>query len=83
MPQTDSVRDMSQTERHLAMQAYSSNGHLVVMKTLQMQEVASWQQLEQLEDEAATLRGLDHTGIPACLEYGEHKQGFCMVQAIA
>ncbi|KAL3158421.1 hypothetical protein ABBQ38_010656 [Trebouxia sp. C0009 RCD-2024] len=60
--------------------AYSSSGNLVVMKTLQMQEVASWQQLEQLENEAETLKRLNHLGIPACLEYGEHMQGFCVVQ---
>ena len=71
---------MPLSERQLAMQAQNSNGHLVVMKSLLMQEVATWQQLEQLENEVEILNMLNHPSIPACLEYGEHMQGFCMVQ---
>ena len=50
------------------------------MRILRMQEVASWQQLEQLENEAAVLKQLNHSGIPACLESDEDLETFCMVQ---
>ena len=64
----------------MSVQACNSEGKLVAMRSIKMQEVVNWQQLEQLESEAAILKQLNHPGIPACLASHDDMESFSMVQ---
>ena len=53
------------------MQAERPGGGSVAVKALSLRSMADWKQLELFEREAAALRSLRHTGIPAYIDYFE------------
>jgi len=67
----------------------SETGQFVAVKRLTLRSMSSWKQLELFEREAETLKGLDHPGVPAYLDYFEEEgvegegRNFYIVQQLA
>lgn len=68
----------------LTVQAERPGGGYVAVKSLSLRSMSDWKQLELFENEAATMRKLKHSGIPAYLDYfevdSEGDRGYFLVQ---
>lgn len=71
-------------DSEMAMQAKDADGKLVAVKALSLQSMSDWKQLDLFQREAATLKQLQHPGIPQYVadfeEDTERDRGYFLVQ---